>query len=80
MVFWVWLTVALMLGSVIGCWGMRLFMQQGHVGTLREDRSDPNEAPYLFLELEPGGMEKIHRYKTVTLRVRIENYIPSSRK
>jgi len=30
----------------------------------------------LFLELEHGGMEKIHKYRTVMFKVKIENYLP----
>lgn len=76
MVFWAWLVPTLVLGIGVGCWGMRLFMRQRHIGTLREDRSDPDEAPYLFLELEPGGMEKIHRCRMVSLNVKLESYLP----
>ena len=53
-----------------------LLQKRKKIGALRMDRSDPNEAPYLFLELDPDGMEKINRFKTVVLRVRLENYIP----
>ena len=53
-----------------------LLQKRKKIGTLRMDRSDPNEAPYLFLELDPDGMGKINRFKTVVLRVRLENYIP----
>ena len=53
-----------------------LLQKRKKIGTLRMDRSDPNEAPYLFLELDPDGMKKINRFKTVVLRVRLENYIP----
>ena len=53
-----------------------LLQKRKKIGTLRMDQSDPNEAPYLFLELDPDGMKKINRFKTVVLRVRLENYIP----
>lgn len=53
-----------------------LLQKRKKIGTLRMDQSDPNEAPYLFLELDPDGMRKINRFKTVVLRVRLENYIP----
>lgn len=76
MVFWVWLIVSLVTGFGLGYWLSVLDRQNKCVGTLREDQSDPTEAPYLFLELEPGGMEKIHKNKHVVLKVKIENYIP----
>lgn len=44
------------------------------VGTLRIDRSDPTEAPYMFLELDKG-VGDISRKKNVILRVKNENYI-----
>ena len=53
-----------------------LLQKRKKIGTLRMDRSDPTEAPYLFLELDPDGMRKINRFKTVVLRVKLENYIP----
>ena len=53
-----------------------LLQKRKKIGALRMDQSDPNEAPYLFLELDPDGMRKINRFKTVALRVRLEKYIP----
>lgn len=78
-----YIVLAIALGTVAGIAGYEIaagIKRRNCIGVLRMDQSDPNEVPYLFLELEPDGMQKIHRYKTVTLRVRIENYIPSSRK
>ncbi|MBR3739255.1 MAG: beta-lactamase induction signal transducer protein [Clostridia bacterium] len=46
------------------------------IGTLRVDRSDPDEAPYLFLELEQNGMERIRQSKTVVLKVDLNGYLP----
>lgn len=45
-----------------------------HVGTLREDRSDP-DSPYLFLELSKEGYQKIHEYEWVTLNVILKDYL-----
>lgn len=76
MEFWVWLLVCGIAGMAIG-YGICAFTRRKiPVGTLREDNSDPTESPYLFLELEPGGLEEIHRSKTVLFRVKIENYLP----
>ena len=44
------------------------------VGTLRIDRSDPTEPPYIFLELEKG-VGDISSKKNVILKVSNENYI-----
>lgn len=64
------------IGVFIGFIFSSLLRKRKQIGTLRMDRSDPNEAPYLFLELDPDGMKKINRFKNVVLRVRLENYIP----
>lgn len=44
------------------------------VGTLRVDQSDPDDNPYLFLELS-GDPKKLPNHKYITLKVNIENYI-----
>lgn len=76
MVFWVWLIVPLVIGFGLGYWLSALDRKNKYVGTLRVDRSDPTEAPYLFLELEPDGMAKIHKQKSVVFKVNLENYLP----
>ena len=45
------------------------------VGTLRVDRSDPDEASYLFLELEKDGMNEIHKAKAVKFKVDLNGYL-----
>lgn len=76
MELWVWLIAGLLAGFGAGYFLSVQLRARTFAGTLREDHSDPTEAPYLFLELEPGGMEKIHQYKTVTFKVKIEDYLP----
>lgn len=76
MEFWMWLVIGLAAGFTLGYGFSVLVRSKSFVGTLREDHSDPTEAPYLFLELEPDGLDKIHKNKAVTLQVKIENYIP----
>lgn len=44
------------------------------VGTLRVDQSDPDDNPYLFLELSEDP-KKLPNQKYITLKVNIENYI-----
>ena len=47
------------------------------IGNLRVDQSDPSDAPYLFLELDAGtNVNTIIRSKYVTLRVKVEDFIP----
>ena len=73
---WVWMIIGLLVGFVCG-YGISVRLRaKTFAGTLRMDRSDPTEAPYLFLELDPDGMKKINRFRTVMLRVKLENYIP----
>lgn len=76
MEIWIWLLIGIVAGFALGYWFSVLLRSKSFVGTLREDHSDPTEAPYLFLELEPGGLNRIHTSKVVTFRVKIENYIP----
>jgi hypothetical protein len=46
------------------------------VGTLRIDRSDPDDSPYLFLELDDSIIvNKIAQMENVTFRVLADNYI-----
>lgn len=44
------------------------------IGTLRIDRSDPNDQPYMFLELYKN-VGDISNQKQVTLDVSNENYL-----
>lgn len=45
------------------------------VGTLRVDNSDPDDEPYLFLELSKD-ISFIKRKKCVVLKVNLKSYIP----
>ena len=78
MELWMWITGGLLIGFIFGMCLIYaiLFKRKKPVGTLRVDRSDPTEAPYLFLELEYGGMEKIHKSKTVLFKVDLGSYLP----
>lgn len=66
------IVAAFVLGAIFG----RLSFPKKCAGTLRVDRSDPTEAPYLFLELEPGGMDEIHKNETVIFKVDLNGYMP----
>ena len=68
--------VCAVIGVLCGFIFAMLFHRSKEIGTLRLDRSIPDEPPYLFLELDPDGMSRISRHKTVTLRVRTDNYLP----
>jgi hypothetical protein len=45
------------------------------VGSLRVDMSDPDDGPYLFLELSKD-IGEIYRKKYVMFKVSLKNFIP----
>lgn len=45
------------------------------VGSLRIDTSDPDDGPYLFLELSKD-VDVVYQRKYVTLRVNTKSFIP----
>ena len=66
--------IALIIGSLIGSLIAYVIWCPKTIGSLRVDQSDPNEQPYLFLELEQSP-EIIKRAKYVTLKVNVKNFI-----
>lgn len=74
---WMWIAaIGLIAGALIGFALAIILKKEKPIGTLRVDRSDPDEAPYLFLELEQNGMERIRQSKTVVLKVDLNGYLP----
>ena len=67
--------IILVIGILIGLFIERYIFQEKPIGSLRVDQSDPDSGPYLFLELDPGGANEIHKKQCVSLRVEIKNYI-----
>lgn len=67
--------IILVIGILIGLLIERYIFQEKPIGSLRVDQSDPDSGPYLFLELDPGGANEIHKKQRVSLRVEIKNYI-----
>ena len=61
-------------GVVIGRAIERVFGKQDAIGDLRIDESDPEDGPYLFLELN-SGPDSIKNRTRVTLNVKSENFI-----
>lgn len=61
-------------GFFVGMGVVLIVYRTYSVGTLRIDRSDPSEPPYMFLELDKG-VGDISRKKNVVLKVKNENYI-----
>ena len=65
----------LLVGVLIGLLTSRFIFKDKPIGSIRVDQSDPDSPPYLFLELDPGGMNDIYKKQSVRLRVKIKNYI-----
>lgn len=63
-----------LLGFVIGFLSACIAVLRLKIGTLRVDQSDPEDEPYMFLELSKN-MGDITNRKYVLLDVRHENYI-----
>lgn len=60
---------------IIGFFARWIFFKNKPIGVVRVDQSDPNEKPYLFLELPPGSMDEIMTKDVVTFNVVRENYL-----
>lgn len=76
MIWWLGPAVGLLVGIIFGWVICIVRLGKKSAGTLQMDSSDPSEAPYLFLELERGGMDAIYRNKIVIFRVDLNGYMP----
>ena len=68
--------LVILIGIVMFVFGIlieRFRQRSNNVGTLRIDRSDPDEPPYFFLEVT--NVRRIKNGKTITMTVNEENYI-----
>ena len=68
-----WAAVLVVLSTVSSFLIAEFFKRRSNVGTLRIDRSDPEEPPYFFLEVT--NVSRIKDGKTITMTVKEENYI-----
>ena len=66
--------IFILVGICLGVSISAIIFRAYWVGTLRIDKSDPNEEPYMFLELDKG-IGDISSKKHVVLRVSTKNYI-----
>lgn len=64
----------LMIGIVLGM-SVSLLFKSKPCGFLRVDQSDPNEPPYLFLELTEN-ISSVLSKEMVVFRVKVKDYIP----
>lgn len=62
-------------GIIVGIFLHVVFSRTKSVGALRVDNSDPDDGPYLFLELSKD-IGFIKRKKYVVLKVNLKSYIP----
>lgn len=72
---WIYVCTALLVGIVFGSQIMRCFYQTKAIGSLRVDRSIPDEKPYLFLEIGRGNIEQLAKEEFVVLKVKNESYL-----
>lgn len=72
------IVIGILIGGFIGCIITRNAMlkksAESFVGTLRVDTSDPDDNPYMFLELSKN-VKDVTNKKSVVLKVSTENYI-----
>lgn len=66
--------IAFLVGVLIGTILYAIAIKTASVGTLRIDQSDPEDSPYLFLELKKN-VNNIASNKYVIMEVKRENYI-----
>ena len=67
----IWLLAGILIGLLVS----KFVFKDKPIGSLRVDKSDPDSEPYLFLELDAGGMSDFYKKQSVRLRVKIKNYI-----
>ena len=67
------LALSFLIGVIVGMITTSLLIRS--VGVIRIDQSDPDDRPYLFLEINRGCYQKLLRSKKVIFEVRKENYI-----
>lgn len=68
------LVISLLFGILIGFVGSKIITNIRHLGSICVDNSDPDDDPYLFLELHSSVVDIIKR-KYVTLKVDVKNYL-----
>lgn len=68
--------ISFSLGHVIGCFIGSSHKNEESIGTIKVDSSDPVEGPYLFIELEKDGLQKLYTKEYVMMKVDLDGYIP----
>lgn len=62
------------IGCLIGCIATAIIFRAFKVGTLRVDTSDPDDGPYMFLELSKD-VRTVMSKKYIVLKVNTKNFI-----
>ena len=71
MAWWMWFIAGVIAGMAV----FRIIsgnqIRKNSVGALLEKQSEPDELPYLFLELKADGMDMIRKSRYVTFKVEL---------
>ncbi len=62
-----------LLGVTVGCTAVLILTRYRSVGFLRVDQSDPQDGPFLFLELDQD-VQSVMSNKYIILQVKVQNY------
>ncbi len=69
------IVIAFVLGVLVGRVFTIIIARINSVGSLRVDTSDPDDNPYLFLELSKDT-NYVFRKKYITLKVNTKDFVP----
>lgn len=69
------IAIVFVIGVLIGMMVSEIISRHDSIGALRVDSSDPDDGPYLFLELSKD-VNHIKRKKYIVLKVNTNSYIP----
>ena len=61
-------------GVLLGCFITQFLTRPKTMGSLRVDRSDPDDAPYLFLELHEPIVDRLVDGEYVTFKVECKDF------
>lgn len=74
-----WLAVICMiLAFIAGIAAAAMNTAREAIGTLKVKQAEENEAPYLFLEIDEGKMQKLYSEKTVLVKAELPRKIHPS--
>lgn len=74
-IFYVMFAALIITGMLIGSFITILIIRFDTIGSLRVDQSDPDDQPFLFLELKKDP-SVLMKEKYVVMKVDTKNYIP----